>query len=137
MGTVYIKLLAGDGAATAVEELHNPRFVRQISAGKVFACEEPQAHGVLDASGQHIYQIKGRATVERAVATAQVITQAEYLELLATLGSAEDEDPEDTAPETGGADEEPMTRAELTAAVDKLAEDQEALVAAIERGLSL
>ena len=107
--------------------------------GEIVRCIDTQAQGVLDAEGANIYQLYGKETIDRAVATAMVITTAEYDELLLSLGTSEDEDKEDTEPETpeGGDAGEVMTRAELTAAVNRLAADQAALTAAIQKGLTL
>ena len=95
--------------------------------------------GALVQEGANIYQLYGKETIDRAVATAMVITTAEYDELLLSLGTSEGEDKEDTEPEVpeGGDAGEVMTRAELTAAVNQLAADQAALTAAIQKGLTL
>ena len=128
------------GAVVAVEELTPPVYVhKQPSNGEIVRCIETLAQGVLDAEGANIYQLHGKEPIDRAVATAMVITTAEYDELLLSLGTSEDEDEEDTEPEVpeGGDAGEVMTRAELTAAVNQLAADQAALTAAIQKGLTL
>ena len=137
--TIYIKIMDDTGAVVAVEELTPPVYVhKQPSNGEIIRCIETLAQGVLDAEGANIYQLHGKEPVDRAVATAMVITTAEYEELLSTLG-ATDKDEEDVDPEVPeGTDEsEVMTRAELTAAVNQLAADQAALTAAIQKGLTL
>lgn len=138
--TIYIKIMDDTGAVVAVEELTPPVYVhKQPSNGEIVRCIETLAQGVLDAEGANIYQLYGKEPIDRAVATAMVITTAEYDELLLSLGTSEDEDEEDTEPEVpeGGDAGEVMTRAELTAAVNQLAADQAALTAAIQKGLTL
>lgn len=138
--TIYIKIMDDTGAVVAVEELTPPVYVhKQPGNGEIVRCIETLAQGVLDAEGANIYQLYGKEPIDRAVATAMVITTAEYDELLLSLGTSEDEDEEDTEPEVpeGGDAGEVMTRAELTAAVNQLAADQAALTAAIQKGLTL
>ena len=138
--TIYIKIRDDTGEIVAVEELIDPVYVyKQPSNGEIVRCIETLAQGVLDAEGANIYQLYGKEPIDRAVATAMVITTAEYDELLLSLGTSEDEDEEDTEPEVpeGGDAGEVMTRAELTAAVNQLAADQAALTAAIQKGLTL
>lgn len=140
MTTIYIKIIDDTGAAVSVEELIDPVYVyKQPSNGQIVRCIETLAQGVLDATGANIYQLYGKEPVDRATATAMVITTMEYDELLLSLGTDEDEDTEDTDPEVPeGTDEsEIMSRAELTAAVNQLTADQAALAAAIEKGLTL
>ena len=140
MTTIYIKIMDDTGTVVAVEALTPPVYVyKQPSNGEIVRCIETLAQGVLDAEGANIYQLHGKEPVDRAVATAMVITTAEYDELLLSLGTSEGEDKEDTEPEVpeGGDAGEVMTRAELTAAVNQLAADQAALTAAIQKGLTL
>lgn len=139
MSTIYIKVLDDSGNAASVEELTNPVYVyKQPSNGLIVHCIDTLAQGVLDAKGEKIYQLEGKETIDRASATAVIITTAEYEELAATLGTETGEDPEDTDPVVPeDSEEEPMTRAELTAAVNQLSADQAALTAAIEKGLTL
>lgn len=138
--TIYIKIMDDTGTVVAVEALTPPVYVyKQPGNGEIVRCIDTLAQGVLDAEGANIYQLYGKEPVDRAVATAMMITTAEYDELLLSLGTSEDEDEEDADPETpeeGGAGEV-MTRAELTAAVNQLAADQAALTAAIQKGLTL
>lgn len=139
MSTIYIKVLDDSGNAASVEELTNPVYVyKQTSNGLIVRCIDTLAQGVLDAKGEKIYQLEGKEAIDRASATAAIITKAEYEELAATLGADTGEDPEDTDPVVPeDFEEEPMTRAELTAAVNQLSADQAALTAAIEKGLTL
>ena len=136
MSTIYIKVLEDSGNAASVEELTNPVYVyKQPSNGLIVRCIETLAQGVLDAAGEKIYQLEGKEAIDRATATAVIITTAEYEELAATLGADTGQDPEDTDPVLpDDTEEEPMTRAELTAAVNQLTA---ALAAAIEKGLTL
>ena len=139
MNTIYIKILDDSGTAVSVEELIDPVYVcKQSSNGLIVRCIDTLAQGVLDAKGEKIYQLEGKETIDRASATAVIITTAEYEELAATLGAGTEEDSEDTDPVVPeDSEEEPMTRAELTAAVNQLYADQAALTAAIEKGLTL
>ena len=139
MSTIYIKVLDDSGNAASVEELTNPVYVyKQPNNGLIVRCIDTLAQGVLDAKGEKIYQLEGKEAIDRASATAVIITTAEYEELAATLGTDTGEDPEDTDPAVPeDSEEEPMTRAELTAAVNQLSADQAALTAAIEKGLTL
>lgn len=140
--TIHIKIVDETGAATAVEKLAPPVYVHaQRRNGKIVRCIKPLAQGVMDATGANIYQLQGKQQIDRAVGTAVEITTAEYDELLATLGGAQggDEDNDTPEPETPeeGTTGAPMTRQELTAAVQQLAANQDALVAAIQKGLTL
>lgn len=139
MSTIYIKVLDDSGNAASVEELTNPVYVyKQPSNGLIVRCIETLAQGVLDAAGEKIYQLEGKEAIDRATATAVIITTAKYEELAATLGTDTGQDPEDTDPVVpDDTEEEPMTRAELTAAVNQLTAEQAALAAAIEKGLTL
>jgi hypothetical protein len=120
---IYIKILDTDGNAASVEALENPVYVNmQARNGIVVRCSSVRAEGILDKTGSVIYQLQGKTPIDRAVATAVVITTAEYYELEATLGT--EEDPEDTTPEIpeGTEESEIMTRAQLTEKVNELDE---------------
>ena len=89
MSTIYIKVLDDSGNAASVEELTNPVYVyKQPSNGLIVRCIETLAQGVLDAKGEQIYQLQGKETIDRATATAVIITTAEYEELAAATGSS-------------------------------------------------
>lgn len=139
--TIHIKIIDDAGEAVAVEKLAPPVYVyTQPRNGKIVRCVKPLAQGVMDATGANIYQLQGKRQIDRAVGTAVEITTAEYDELLATLGTTpggeeENQPTEPETPEDSGS--EVMTAAELTAAVNRLAADQAALVTAIEKGLTL
>lgn len=95
MSTIYIKVLDDSGNAASVEELTNPAYVyKQPSNGLIVRCIETLAQGVLDAAGEKIYQLEGKEAIDRATATAVIITTAEYEELAATLGTDTGQDPE-------------------------------------------
>ena len=132
--TIYIKIMNDTGEIVAVEELIDPVYVyKQPSNGEIVRCIDTLAQGVLDAEGANIYQLYGKETIDRAVATAMVITTAEYDELLLSLGTSEDEDEEDTDPEVpeGTDATQIMTRAELTEKVNELGEAMELLLSGV------
>lgn len=132
--TIYIKIMNDTGEIVAVEELIDPVYVyKQPSNGEIVRCIDTLAQGVLDAEGANIYQLYGKEPVDRAVATAMVITTAEYDELLLSLGTSEDEDEEDTDPEVpeGTDATQIMTRAELTEKVNELGEAMELLLSGV------
>lgn len=132
--TIYIKIMDNTGSVVAVEELTPPVYVyKQPSNGEIVRCIDTMAQGVLDAEGANIYQLYGKEPVDRAVATAMVITTAEYDELLLSLGNSEDEDEEDTDPEVPEGTEitQIMTRAELTEKVNELDEAMELLLSGV------
>lgn len=132
--TIYIKIVDDTGEIVAVEELIDPVYVyKQPSNGEIVRCIDTLAQGVLDAEGANIYQLYGKEPVDRAVATAMVITTAEYDELLLSLGTSEDEDEEDTDPEVpeGTDATQIMTRAELTEKVNELGEAMELLLSGV------
>ena len=132
--TIYIKIMDDTGEIVAVEELIDPVYVyKQPSNGEIVRCIDTLAQGVLDAEGANIYQLYGKEPVDRAVATAMVITTAEYDELLLSLGTSEDEDEEDTDPEVpeGTDATQIMTRAELTEKVNERGEAMELLLSGV------
>ena len=132
--TIYIKIMDDTGTVVAVEALTPPVYVyKQPSNGEIVRCIDTLAQGVLDAEGANIYQLYGKETIDRAVATAMVITTAEYDELLLSLGTSEDEDEEDTDPEVPEGTEitQIMTRAELTEKVNELDEAMELLLSGV------
>ena len=132
--TIYIKIMDDTGTVVAVEALTPPVYVyKQPSNGEIVRCIDTLAQGVLDAEGANIYQLYGKEPVDRAVATAMVITTAEYDELLLSLGTSEDEDEEDTDPEVpeGTDATQIMTRAELTEKVNELGEAMELLLSGV------
>ena len=129
---IYIKILNEAGETAAVEALESPVYVFiNPKNGRLLRCMEVLAQGVLDKTGSVIYQLQGKAPIDRAVATAVVITTAEYYELEATLGT--EEDPEDTTPEIPEGTEESdiMTRAQLTEKVNELDEAMALLLSGV------
>lgn len=134
MNTIYIKVLDTAGEAASVEKLTPPVYVcKQPRNGLIIRCIDTMAQGVLDVTGDKIYQLKGTEPIEQAVATAVIITTAEYEELMATLGTGSTPDPEDTVPEVPeGTDKTTiMTRAELTEKVNELDEAIELLLSGV------
>ena len=132
--TIYIKIMDDTGEIVAVEKLIDPVYVyKQPNNGEIVRCIDTLAQGVLDAEGANIYQLYGKEAIDRAVATAMVITTAEYDELLLSLGTSEDEDEEDTNPEVPEGTEvtQIMTRAELTEKVNELGEAMELLLSGV------
>lgn len=129
--TTYIKIIDDTGAVVAVEALTPPVYVyKQPSNGEIVRCIETLAQGVLDAEGANIYQLYGKAPVDRAVATALVITTMEYDELRLSLEATDEEDTDPEVPE--GTDETTiMTRAELTEKVNELDEAMELLLSGV------
>lgn len=129
---IYIKILNSSEEVASVEVLETPVYVfTNPKNGRILRCMKVLAHGVLDKTGSVIYQLQGKTPIDRAVATAVVITTAEYYELEATLGT--EEDPEDTTPEipegTEGSDI--MTRAQLTEKVNELDEAMALLLSGV------
>ncbi len=124
---IYIKIDNG----ASVEALENPTFVcNQSSSGLVIRCHQVFAQGILSADGCVIYQLEGKDPVWRSVATATIITESEYLELVNNLDQPDIEDAEPVIPE--GVDEvEIMTRAELTEKVKELDEAMELLLSGV------
>lgn len=124
---IHIKLFNETGEVISAERLNTPVYVYvQRKNRKLLRCIEPLAQGVLDKTGSKIYQLYGKEPIEQAVATASIITTAEYEQLLSELGGSDSEDvipevPEDTEKE------EIMTRAELTATVKELTERNQML----------
>ena len=134
MNTIYIKVLDNAGKAASVEALTPPVYVcKQSSNGLIVRCIDTLAQGVLDSAGGKIYQLEGREPIDRAVATAVIITTAEYEELMATLGTGSTPDPEDTVPEVPEDTDKTtiMTRAELTEKVNELDEAIELLLSGV------
>lgn len=128
---IYIKILDTDGQAVSVEALDPPVYVYiQPRNGALLRCVQPLAQGVVSSDGSVIYQLEGKTPLAQAVATAVVITTAEYYELEATLGQT---DIEDTEPEIPEDVEETtiMTRAELTEKVNELDEAIDLLLSGV------
>ena len=128
---VYIKVLDDQGNLRQAEALEMPVYVYvQERNGRILRCIPAKAQGILSADGTVILQLSGKNAVPGTEGTAEVITEAEYLELLAALHQPED--PEDTSPELPEeAPEQIFTRAELTRKVLELDEALELLLSGV------
>ena len=128
---MYIKVIHSEGNVIQAEALPEPVYVYvQKSNGRILRCVPEKAQGILGADGAVIYQLPGKASIPGAAGTAEVITEAEYLELLVVQNQPED--PEDTSPEIP--EEEPQqvfTRAELTRKVLELDEALDLLLSEV------
>ena len=121
---IYVKVSAEDGTVTAIEAIENPIYVRWQEHNEIAVrCSEVKAQGVLSLDGSTTYQLYGKTEMPNVTLTAQLITMAEYDNLM--LDYEETEDTEDTNPEVpeGTNEEEILTRAELTAKVTALEEE--------------
>ena len=100
-------------------------FLRFLEVANEIAvrCSEVKAQGVLSLDGSTTYQLYGKTEMPNVTLTAQLITMAEYDNLM--LDYEEPEDTEDTNPEVpeDTTEEEILTRAELTAKVAALEEE--------------
>jgi len=126
---IYIKILDNENVITSIEAIDIPVYVyKHPKNGKVLRCVQPLGQGIISSDGKSIYQLDGKDHIDRAVATAIIITEAEYLESLSTLNKDENADIEDTEPEISEniPEEKILTRAELTV---KLLELEEQLAA--------
>lgn len=119
---MYIKAFTAQGELTGAEKLDPPVWVRwQLSNGLLVRCEQEEAQGVVSEDGERIYLIGGQQPHGIPEAYAEEITEAEY-------DAIHGEDPEDEDPDIPeGDDTPPMTRAELTAKVAEL-EEQNAML---------
>lgn len=125
---IYIKVLDSEGLTASVEALDPPIYVYiQPKNGALLRCIETLAQGVVSADGSVIYQLQDKESLNRDVATAVIITTAEYYELEATLGQTDPEDTTPEIPEDVTDESNILTRAELT---NKVAELEEQLAAA-------
>ena len=106
----------------AVEAHPAPVYVYKQGNGVLVRCSEKKAQGILSIDGSTVYQLYDKEALENATMTAMVITTTEYLTLVDEL---EKEDTEDTEPEIPDdtAEEEVLTRAQLTAKVAALEEE--------------
>jgi len=129
---IYIKIWKEESNEIALETLENPVYVyAQSDNGRILRCHEVKAQGILSKDGSVLYQLHGKIPMEGTVATAMVVTAAEYAQLSATMDTQEDM--EDTAPEIpeGIEETEILTRAELTRKVQELDEALELLLSEV------
>lgn len=128
---IYVKILDAEGQVTSIEVLDPPVYVYiQPRNGALLRCVQPLGQGLLSADGSVIYQLPDKAVIPQAVATAVIITEAEYYELEATLDQPDVEDATPEVPE--GTDEASiMTRAQLTQSVTELQEAMEMILSGV------
>lgn len=120
---LYIKTYDAEGTLTGAQALAEPVFVRwQISNGLMVRCEQAEAQAVLGNDGTP-YLLDGQMPHGIPEPRAEFISQAEYEAI-----DPEDEDPVIPDPEP---EEPPLTRAELTARVHELEEQNNMLVECI------
>lgn len=124
---VYIKVMQGDTIITA-EAHDSPVYVHRQKNNLVVRCSEQNAQGILSLDRSAIYQLDAKETL--GVDTdgiAYFIYQTDYEAIIAGL---EDTDKEDTDPEVpeDNPDAEILTRAELTAKVKELEENNTMLM---------
>lgn len=115
-------------SAETVEAHEHPVYVRQMKNG-VYRCAERDAQGVVTLDQSGIYQIQGKVRLRDTVGTAKKITTAEYEEWIGTHGEPDPEDTDPVIPDEG--EDIPLTRAELTAKVAELEEQNAMLVECI------
>lgn len=124
---IYIKVMQGDATVTA-EAHDSPVYVCRQKNGIIKRCSEQKAQGILSLDGSAIYQLDGKDSLDLDdVCTAYQIYMTVYEEIIAgTSGKdTEDTDPEVPADTT---EEEILTRAELTARVKDLEENNAMLM---------
>lgn len=128
---VYLKVMNADNTVSAVEELEWPVFVKRVRS-RLVRCEQVHGEGVVAKDGTTIYQIVGKPDIgaEGEHLGAVFIAQDEYNLLKQQFDTDDPEDPEDEAPEVpeGTEEEEILTRAELTAKVNELTEQNAMLM---------
>lgn len=125
---VYLKAMTTDNTVVAVEELEWPVFVKRVRS-RLVRCEQVHGEGIVSKDGTTIYQIVGKPDIgaEGEHLGAVFIAQDEYNLLKQQF---DNEDPEDEAPEVpeGTEEDEILTRAELTAKVNELTEQNAMLM---------
>ena len=115
---MYIKTFDANDVLTGAEHLVDPCFVRwQIPNGLMVRCEKAQAQGLVGEDNNTVYLYNGAMPRGVKEAYAEEITKEEYDAIKRGEPDPEDDDPVDPDPE-----EPPMTRAELTASVAELRE---------------
>jgi hypothetical protein len=121
---VYIKTFDAEDRVTGAERIDDPVYVRwQVSNGMLVRCEPEAAQAILSSDGETIYLLGGQMPQGEKAPWAEIITEAEYNGIVASVP-----DPEDETPETPEQEETPLTRAELTARVHDLEEQNTMLV---------
>ena len=123
----YFKLTINE--SETVEAHENPVYVRQTKNG-VYRCEQQFAQGIVSLDQSGFYQLPDKAALPEVLGTAVQITTAEYEEWIAIHGEPDHEDVDPVIPD-GDEEEIPLTRAELTAKVAELEEQNAMLVECI------
>jgi len=78
---VFTKVFDREGRFKGTEKLEMPVYVRQSGNG-MFRCMKYNADGFLSADASEVYQFDGRSILESTNYTAQIISAAEYEELI-------------------------------------------------------
>ena len=121
---LYLRILDAEDVER-VEAHENPVYVHMTKNG-IYSCEERQAQGVAALDGSVIYQLAGKESLGLDNGyTAYPMYQAEYEEWIQTHDLP---DPEDDDPEIPEDEDTPLTRAELTAKVAELEEQNAMLI---------
>ena len=123
---VYIKVMQGD-TLVAAEAHDSPAYVcRQTKNNLIVRCSEQSAQGILSLDGSTVYQLDGKASLGlEDGCTAYYIYMTDYEAIIAGMENTDEEDTNPVVPEDT-AEEEILTRAELTAKVLSLEEQLEA-----------
>lgn len=120
---LYLRILDAAGVEK-VEAHENPVYVHMTKYG-IYSCEERQAQGVAALDGSVIYQLADKESLGLDNGyTAYPMYQTEYEEWIQTHDLP---DPEDDEPDIPEDEDTPLTRAELTAKVAEL-EEQNAML---------
>lgn len=117
----WFKLLDNSGKIIGAEAIEEPSFVVRLKNGTVQTTgNERTAQGVVSADGSALYQLVGRPLLNDpdVRCMAQEITEGEYQEIMQDPPDPEDDDPE--IPDGSDPETKPMSRAELTEAVEAL-----------------
>ena len=127
---LYIKVVKAGGEIVTAEEQEAPVYVHRLRNGTIDRCSEPYAEAIVSLDGSQIWQMQGRADMglDNGM-TAVEIYGTEYDEIMENLDPVdpEDDNPVIPEPDEGEEPEVPLTRAELTAKVAEL-EEQNAML---------
>lgn len=111
---LYIRAHDSENNVTGVEAIASPCYCRwQYSNGTMVRCDKEEAQYLVSADGERLYAIGGQLPHGEPEAWAEQITQEEY----EAVCNPEEEPEEEPAQQQ---EEQPMTRAELTAQVEQL-----------------
>lgn len=122
----FIKLTK-DGLLIGVDKLDPPVWVKENPrTGAPYECSQKEAQGVLDSSLAVTYQLEGKPPFDDPSidTTAEIITEAEYDELVQEFPPDHPPDPDDPDPDDpDDPGDGAMSRAELTERVLALSEE--------------